>query len=205
MQSPNILNQPQNIQKDFFYNNKYLLLNNGLSFELLSIIKNYVELEKKKGKKKIDPMFPNAFCMVNDALCESILLNFHPIIEQISGKKLFPTYSYLRIYTKGDVLEKHVDRRACEYSCSITLDYEAERLWPIFIKPFDKDIKLEMDRGDVLLYKGCEVEHWRDKFKEGNSWIQLFLHYVDANGEYSNEKFDKRSEIGSSYSTRPIE
>jgi hypothetical protein len=48
------------------------------------------------------------------------------------------------------------------------------------------------------VYRGCEVEHWREEFRapQGSYHVQVFLHYVDANGPYSEFKFDKRPFIG---------
>lgn len=49
-----------------------------------------------------------------------------------------------------------------------------------------------MKVGDAVLYRGCEVHHWRKKYKEGQWQAQVFLHYVDANGPHAEWKFDKR-------------
>jgi hypothetical protein len=49
--------------------------------------------------------------------------------------------------------------------------------------------------GDMLVYKGREVPHWRECF-DGNYWIQAFFHYVDADGPLASHKFDGRSGIG---------
>lgn len=186
-------------QTHFFLNNKYVVLENHLSVDLISVIKSYIEIEKEKGKKMVDPMIKNAYCWATDPFFDSILLSLKPIMEKITGKLLFPTYSYLRIYSQGDDLEKHVDRKACEYSCSITLDYDSDSLWPIFIRPFNEDIPIITNCGDILVYKGCEVVHWREKFIHGNSWTQMFLHYVDSNGSFASEKYDKRSNLGTDY------
>jgi hypothetical protein len=52
-----------------------------------------------------------------------------------------------------------------------------------------------LEPGDMSIYTGCEVEHWREPY-EGNQQIQLFLHYVDANGVHKDWKFDKRPFLG---------
>jgi hypothetical protein len=55
-----------------------------------------------------------------------------------------------------------------------------------------------METGDLVIYRGCEVEHWREEFiaPEGSYHIQVFLHYVDANGPYADYKYDRRPSIG---------
>ena len=48
----------------------------------------------------------------------------------------------------------------------------------------------------MLIYKGCELEHWREKFKGVNS-AQVFLHYnkVTTKGAEEN-KYDRRPYVG---------
>jgi hypothetical protein len=48
---------------------------------------------------------------------------------------------------------------------------------------------IEMEEGDAVIYLGCELEHGRKPF-EGDCCAQVFMHYVDANGEYSHFKDD---------------
>ena len=48
-----------------------------------------------------------------------------------------------------------------------------------------------LDIGDMLVYSGCELEHWREPF-EGICG-QVFLHYNHVNGPFAEKnKFDKR-------------
>ena len=49
-----------------------------------------------------------------------------------------------------------------------------------------------LEEGDAVLYKGCEVDHWREPYTEGTKLAQVFLHYVDANGPYTEWKNDKK-------------
>ena len=39
-----------------------------------------------------------------------------------------------------------------------------------------KGIKVDLKQGDMLVYSGCELEHWRNKFR-GKECVQVFLHY----------------------------
>uniref|UniRef100_A0A6C0JWC4 Prolyl 4-hydroxylase alpha subunit Fe(2+) 2OG dioxygenase domain-containing protein n=1 Tax=viral metagenome TaxID=1070528 RepID=A0A6C0JWC4_9ZZZZ len=124
---------------------------------------------------------------------ESLLEHLKPTIEEHTGLKLHPTYSYVRVYELGHSLKKHLDRPSCEISVSITLKYEKSR-FPLQIE--GKTIDLE--QGDGFIYRGCELEHWRDEYEgeEGSFQVQVFLHYVDANGPFSQYKYDKRSSLG---------
>lgn len=130
-----------------------------------------------------------------DPLMESMLLHLQPTMEQATGLSLFPTYSYLRVYEPGAVLHRHKDRHACEISASLTLGYDAPELWPLWLEYHQQPRSITLHRGDMLVYKGRELEHWRERF-EGNYWIQAFFHYVDANGPLASYKFDGRRGIG---------
>jgi len=64
--------------------------------------------------------------------------------------------------------------------------------WPIYLE----GLKVDLKQGDMLVYSGCELEHWRKKFK-GKECIQVFLHYnnIKTKGAKDN-MFDKRPHLG---------
>jgi len=132
-----------------------------------------------------------------DPFFDNLLNELAPIFSEISGKTLIPTYSYARIYRTGETLKIHKDRPACEISATITLGVEGDS-WPIFFNK-EHDIKgaskIILDIGDAALYKGCDIHHWREKYN-GKWQCQVFFHYVDSNGPYKDEKFDRREKIG---------
>lgn len=131
----------------------------------------------------------------SDPLMESILLHLQPAMEQATGLNLLPTYSYLRIYEAGATLAKHTDRHACEISASLTIGYDAPDLWPLWLESEGQPRSITLQAGDMLLYKGRELPHWREEFK-GRHWIQAFFHYVDAAGSLASYKFDGRTGVG---------
>jgi len=133
--------------------------------------------------------------LYGDTLTESMLLRLKPAIEQTTGLKLFPTYSYLRIYETGAALARHTDRHACEISVSLTIWYDAQEPWPLWLESHGRPRSVALRPGDMLVYKGCEVPHWRESFG-GGYWIQAFFHYVDADGPLASYKFDGRRAIG---------
>jgi hypothetical protein len=130
-----------------------------------------------------------------DTLMESILLHLKPSMEQSTGLSLLPTYSYLRIYETGAVLDRHIDRHACEISASLTIGYDAPEPWPIRLESHGRPRSIALRHGDMLVYRGREVPHWRERFG-GVYWIQAFFHYVDADGPLASYKFDGRRGIG---------
>lgn len=130
-----------------------------------------------------------------DTLTESILLHLLPAMERATGLSLLPTYSYLRLYETGAVLARHTDRHACEISASLTLGYDAPEPWPLWLESRGRPRPITLRPGDMLLYRGRELPHWRERFA-GGYWIQAFLHYVDADGPLASHKFDGRRGIG---------
>ena len=59
-----------------------------------------------------------------------------------------------------------------------------------------KGIKVDLKQGDMLVYSGCELEHWRNKFK-GKECVQVFLHYNDASSpEAETNRYDGRPFVG---------
>ena len=143
-----------------------------------------------------DPQAPNSHCIYGDTAFDVLMAMVTPDISKIVGKKLIPQYSYARIYKKGSILEKHSDRPECEYSVTLSLGGEFKENWPIWIKDYDDNKHaVGLDQGDILVYHGTELEHWRDKF-EGETQFQVFFHYVDAEGEFNDRVFDGRSNLG---------
>lgn len=158
--------------------------------ELVNVLRNQIE----KNNVIFDEQCPLSYSVKNaiptfDKLLEDLLPHF----EKASGRKLLPTYAYCRMYQKGDNLKVHVDRPSCEISATLTLGFEGEQ-WPIYMSD-DANGKygneIIMDVGDAVLYKGMQKYHWRNEFK-GDWQAQIFLHYVDANGENANLIYDGR-------------
>ena len=113
------------------------------------------------------------------------------------GLKLYPAYTYARIYKKGDILKRHKDRFSCEISTTMNLGGDN---WPIYLEPSGeigkKGIKINLKVGDMLIYKGCDLEHWREKFKK-KECVQVFLHYNNSKTPKAKDNlFDKRPHLG---------
>ena len=144
-----------------------------------------------------DEQIPETYSHYGDVAMETLLEKVKPIMEKEMGLKLNETYSYARIYKKGDILHRHKDRYSCEISTTLNLGGDE---WPIHLEPSGEEgkegIKVIMQPGDMLVYKGCDLEHWREAF-EGENCGQVFLHYNDASKEDADKnKFDGRPFLG---------
>ena len=142
-----------------------------------------------------DPQCPKSEAVHGAVVFDKLLVDLLPHFEKASGKKLYPTYSYARLYKPGEKLDIHVDRPSCEISATLTLGFDG-KVWPIYMgdEGGANASKIEMAVGDAVLYRGMEKYHWRKKFK-GEWQAQVFLHYVDADGPHKEWKFDKRPSL----------
>ena len=196
-----------------FKKNKYTILRNAISKELASFVYKYFLNKRKVARilfdsKYISPFteywgvwndrqIPNTYSHYADTAMETLLQEVKPVMEKHTGLKLSETYSYARIYKKGDVLVRHKDRFSCEISTTLNLGGET---WPIYLDPTGKEgqagVEIKLDPGDMLIYSGCDLEHWREEFT-GKDCGQVFLHYNKANSKNAKKnQFDTRPFIG---------
>ena len=182
----------------------YKVVKEAISFELANFLYNYFLLKREAvqymyntnmiydsgilGTWK-DEQIPNTYSIYGDPVFDTLLMKVLPIMNRETGLEVVPTYSYARIYKKGDILHKHKDRPSCEISTTLNLGGDP---WPIFLEGEQVDLNV----GDMLIYEGCKLEHWRDKF-EGENCGQVFLHYNDVNGQFKDINiFDGRDKLG---------
>jgi len=153
----------------------------------------------KENKTVKDEQCPLSEAIHGTEVFDKLLQDLTPHFEQASGLKLYPTYSYARLYTtQGEELKNHRDRPACEISATLTLDFEGD-VWPIYVgdnEDKSNPTQIKMSIGDAVLYRGCDKYHWREPYTEGKWQAQVFLHYVDQNGPHAEWKYDKRESLG---------
>ena len=182
----------------------YKVVKEAISFELANFLYNYFLLKREAvdymysnnwtyengmlGTWK-DEQIPNTYSIYGDPAFDTLLMKILPVMQKETGLDVVPTYSYARIYKRGDVLKKHKDRPSCEISTTLNLGGDP---WPIFLEGKRVDLNI----GDMLIYEGCKLEHWRDEF-EGEHCGQVFLHYNDVNGQFKDINiFDGRDKLG---------
>jgi len=198
-----------------FKKNKYTVIRQAISKDLASFIANYFSMQKQvydtcRAARYFSPFetilgyyegkneqIPDTYSQYSNMAMETLLLKCQPGMEKATGLKLYPAYTYARIYKKGDELKRHKDRFSCEISTTMNL---AGDDWPIYLEPSGetgkKGVKVDLKQGDMLVYSGCELEHWREKFK-GKECIQVFLHYNNRKTRGSKDNmFDKRPHLG---------
>ena len=182
----------------------YALLPSLVRPSVYEFLFNYAVATVAAGKVTDgDPQVPGTPVLQKDPLTEALLEMLMPRVEAVSGTPLHPTYSYLRVYKRGDILRRHTDRPACETSLTLNLGCEAERPWPIWIETARGAQAFSLGPGDALMYRGIELPHWREPF-EGERMVQVFLHYVARDGAHKEWAFDKRDRLSASPAARRI-
>jgi hypothetical protein len=196
-----------------FKKNKYKVLRKVISPELSDFIYTYF-LNKRTAARFLfdqkylspfatefgiwtDPQVPNTYSHYSDVAMETLLGMLNKKMDKETGLKLIPTYSYARIYKNGDVLARHKDRYSCEVSTTLNLGGDP---WPIYLDPTGKEgqagVKVDLEPGDMLIYSGCDLEHWRETF-QGKDCAQVFLHYNNTKAKDAKKnKFDTRPMLG---------
>ena len=181
---------------ELFKESGYVHLKDFLDLEnckqLTQELNKYIE----RGETTKDEQCPVSEAVHGTVTFDNLLQDLVPYFEKVCGKRLYPTYSYARLYKPDEELKKHTDRPACEISATVTLGFEGNP-WSIYMA----GNKVDMQVGDAVLYRGMDVEHWREKYTEGQWQAQVFLHYVDADGPHAEWKYDKREQLGISKTT----
>jgi len=212
-----------------FKTKKYQVIRQALSKELANFIFNYMMLQRdavdfmvKHNKvnpknpfigNRVDIQAPGCYAKYADWVMETLLMYMIPVMKEKTGLDLIPTYSYTRLYEKGNILRRHKDRPSCEVSTTLHLGGDE---WPIFLDPTGSDyviygkggeekivkpgapqgVRVDLKVGDMMIYSGCDLEHWREPF-QGKICSQVFLHYNHANGPFARINFlDKRPLLG---------
>ena len=212
-----------------FQNNKYTVIKKAISKEMADFIYKYFLLKRQAVRTLLDTKYispftnylgtwsdeqvPNTYSHYADIAMEVLLAGLLPLMKKETNLNLIPTYSYARIYKKGDILKRHKDRPSCEISTTLNLGGDP---WPIYLSPNEnvgiaeveggekgitassnaKGIKIDLNPGDMLIYSGCVLEHWREKF-DGDDCGQVFLHYNKTGSKMAEQNlYDKRPFLG---------
>lgn len=181
-------------------NNDFQIVRSAVSVELCE----FLALEFSMMKDVCNVLYPgadladlckNSFARYSPLMFEALSIKLLPMVEELSGLTLYPTYSYARIYYKGSELQKHLDRPSSEITVSLCITKDKTN-WPLHIQDSQgQDNEIFLDVGDLVIYSGRKHLHWREPF-QGSSQIQAFLQYVDANGSDAWLKWDTRPKLG---------
>jgi len=198
---------------NFFQDNNYAVIQSAISPELASFV--YAYFQNKRAVAQVlqeskflspfddtwgtwkDDQIPNTYSHYGDLAMETLMVRTLPIMKKVTGLNLIPCYTYARIYKYGDELHRHKDRPSCEISTTLNLGGDA---WPIKLEPSGEEgkegVTVDLKPGDMLVYKGTLLEHWREPF-QGYDCGQVFMHYNDQDGPFGTSNLnDTRPMLG---------
>ncbi len=202
------------MSKNIFEKEKYMIVKNVLPKSFCEIIVNYAKFQALYDftpESGDSAQVLHTHSRYADFLMEAFLLYLQPIIETTIEQPLLPAYSYYRVYKHGDKLDPHIDRDACEVSASLAFGWKDAKPWAFKLSN-DKEyidgteecfipssaentIVIHLEPGDMLIYSGPKVKHWRDPL-DTVAHVQAFFHYVLADGPNIAHQFDGRDAIG---------
>jgi hypothetical protein len=184
-----------------FKDKKYVVIKNLLLNGVCESLSQHLFDLHKEGKLITDEQCDKSGSVYGSPPFEKLLEELTQPLSDAIGVKLLPTYSYARLYKKGEVLKVHQDRDSCEISATLTLGHSGDKVWPIYMSKTETDgSELKLEIGDLCVYRGNELYHWRNELE--SEWqTQVFLHYVNADGPHKDCIYDKRSKLNTEGNT----
>lgn len=185
---------------EYFQKNGYALLTEVLDKKTCNQLCEHMFKLHHEGKLVKDDQCPLSDSVYGDPVFDQLLAKLAEPIGHHIGVDLLPTYTYCRIYRPGEILKRHTDRPSCEISGTMTLGYSPATgsVWPIYVSDDPADEygrRVDIETGNLLMYAGNQLVHWRPEFK-GEWQVQVFFHYVRAEGAYADHVFDHRPQLG---------
>ena len=173
-------------------NKGYKVIKNFLQKDEIDLLTHYTRMRHRSNLKDFEFVQSDQgdTMYYGDPATDALMISKHKLMQQETGLQLLPTYSFWRMYSYLAYLKRHTDRPSCEISVTVKINSCGVK-WPIFIG----GTEIDLENGDGVIYKGCDVEHWRDEF-QGDWHSQTFLHYVNKNGPYAEWAKDKRPLYG---------
>ena len=204
-----------------FTEDKYEIVRGVTSEEVAKIAHMYLSVKNKAAKYRMEngdtleegetfgcTQTRWSYSLYGDPLMETLLLHCLSGIEDITKLTLIPTYAYARQYLNSEQLARHKDRSSCEISATMNLggdpwtiflatdSVEGEDTHTGYIQSQSSGLAVELNPGDVLVYRGCDLEHWREPF-DGDVCSQVFFHFAEYKDKSSLKyKFDTRDLLG---------
>lgn len=118
----------------------------------------------------------------DEQIARALHHQFLPLMAAVAGVPVEPSYTYTAVYEAGAELPRHVDRAECEYSVSVSIDFEPTPAgptgWPLWLDTDDGPVAIDQRLGDGLFYRGRRLPHYRSPLPAGCRSTSIFLHYV---------------------------
>ena len=178
----------------------HIIVKNVLSNDLCELLASYANLKATMKSNTRKDMLKNVHREYGDFMMETLLAKLTPLVEEATGLELWPTLSFYYTYKNGTRLEKHKDKSSCQIVAGLCIgaDDEFKKIngkWPLILNLNGEIEPIDLDYGDMVIFKGHETEHWREGFT-GAWFVSAIFAYVDKHGPFAFQKFDQRNALG---------
>ena len=197
---------------DIYRDDKIVVIRGAISWDSANFLLNYLSVKRKVAQRFLSDGYESeligtfeetdtdksVYSIYGDIAIDTAMLKVKPQVDKLIGEQTWPTYSYARIYPYESIVAPHKDREECEISCSM---YLGGTKWDMFVEGKDGPERIDLNAGDMVVYAGTELTHWRETFlgvdSDGNpgECTQVSFHYQRANNQNFNA-FDGRNHIG---------
>ena len=197
---------------EIYRDDKIVVIRGAISWDSANFLLNYLSVKRKVAQRFLSDGYESeligtfeetdtdksVYSIYGDIAIDTAMLKVKPQVDKLIGEQTWPTYSYARIYPYESIVAPHKDREECEISCSM---YLGGTKWDMFVEGKDGPERIDLNAGDMVVYAGTELTHWRETFlgvdSDGNpgECTQVSFHYQRANNQNFNA-FDGRNQIG---------
>lgn len=168
-----------------FARHQYAVVPQVLPAPQLAALRDYYrDLVREGHMFDSDHQVPLRHALHNELVMSFFHRELRELFARIVGDPIKPSYGYMASYRRGAMLAKHCDRKQCQFTASLLIDYAAgpsdDPSWPIFLElpETGEQVAAHLEPGDCVLFRGGELPHYRHALR-GERSTSLFLHYVD--------------------------
>lgn len=189
------LNQ-QNLDKEYKLDeDNPVVVEDVITPNIHQLVDTYIKENIKNGVYPLGDRQANRYKVIDDVVTRLLHIEFLPLIEKITGKKMEPTYTYLAAYLKGTNLHAHTDRPECQYTCSYIIGKPKDSSWNIYIHkikqpiknhgrydftpPKDECIPVDCAENGLMIFCGTDHIHYREEL-EYDYYNIVLLHYKEG-------------------------
>jgi len=181
-------------------NKKYLIdeynpvtVENVINPEIHDLVNTYFKENIQRGVYPLGDRQANRYKVLDEIMTRLLHIEFLPLIEKITGKKMAPTYTYLSAYLKGTSLPPHTDRADCEFTCSYIIGKPLDSKWNIYIHkkkqpvkhkgrydftpPKEECLAVDCLENGLMIFNGRDHIHFREEL-EHDYYNIVLLHYI---------------------------
>jgi hypothetical protein len=119
----------------------------------------------------------------NERLARFLHDQLADVASRVARRPLKPSYSYTSAYRGGASLGAHMDREQCDYTMSLMVDESSPvgaDPWALWFHAPAGRRSVSMSVSDAVLFRGCELPHWRTEASGNHQQINLLFHFVPA-------------------------